>query len=106
MNKIVFFNHYHRGDLHTSKEFVKEVMNKLPDIEFEYWHSNPDSILQEIGISPSLQKTPSLLDKQKSRPSVETSSASFGVVSSPGIIPFCHMPIAANNPSPPAGPIL
>jgi len=65
MNKIVFFNHYHRGDLHTSKEFVKEVMNKLPDVEFEYWHSNPESILQEIGIGPSAQKTPALLDKQK-----------------------------------------
>ena len=65
MNKIVFFNHYHRGDLHTSKEFVKEVMNKLPNIEFEYWHSNPEIILQEIGIGPAAQKTPALLDKSK-----------------------------------------
>ena len=65
MNKIVFFNHYHRGDLHTSKEFVKEVMNKLPNVEFEYWHSNPEIILQEIGIGPSAQKTPALLDKSK-----------------------------------------
>ena len=65
MNKIVFFNHYHRGDLHTSKEFVKEVMNKLPDVEFEYWHGNPEVILQEIGIGPAAQKTPALLDKSK-----------------------------------------
>ena len=65
MNKIVFFNHYHRGDLHTSKEFVKEVMNKLPEIEFEYWHGNPEVILQEIGIGPAAQKTPALLDKSK-----------------------------------------
>ena len=65
MNKIVFFNHYHRGDLHTSKEFVKEVMNKLPDVEFEYWHGNPEIILQEIGIGPAAQKTPVLLDKSK-----------------------------------------
>ena len=65
MDSIVFFNHFHRGDLHTSKEFVREVMNKLPDINFEYWHDNPEIILKEIGISPSAQKTPTLVDKQK-----------------------------------------
>ena len=31
MNKIVFFNHYHRGDLHTSKEFVRDTI--IPEIK-------------------------------------------------------------------------
>ena len=65
MNKIVFFNHYHRGDLHISKEFVKEVMKKLPNVEFEYWHNNPEIILKEIGIGSSAQKTPVLCDSKK-----------------------------------------
>lgn len=40
-SKIIFYNHFHRGDLHTHKEFVKQIMRELPDFEFEYRHKNP-----------------------------------------------------------------
>ena len=51
MNKIVFFNHYHRGDLHTSKEFVRQVIKELPDdIMFEYQHDNPPELLDDLNI--------------------------------------------------------
>lgn len=29
-DRIVFFNHWHRGDLHVSKEFVKEIIARVP----------------------------------------------------------------------------
>lgn len=50
MPKIVFFNHYHRGDMHTQKEYVKQVMRELPDLEFEYQHYNPSKLTNEFGI--------------------------------------------------------
>lgn len=50
MNKIVFFNHYHRGDLHTSKEFVRQVVNELKDFEFGYLHNNPSKLLSDLNI--------------------------------------------------------
>jgi len=51
MNKIVFFNHYHRGDLHTSKEFVRQVIKELPDdIIFEYQHDNPYELLDDLNL--------------------------------------------------------
>ena len=49
MNKIVFFNHYHRGDLHTSKEFVRQVIDNLPNVEFEYWSNNPNVLVAGCG---------------------------------------------------------
>lgn len=50
MSKIVFFNHYHRGDLHTNKEFVKHLKELMPETEFEYLHKNPDVLTEEYGI--------------------------------------------------------
>ena len=51
MPKIVFFNHYHRGDMHTQKEYVKQVMRELSNFEFEYKHYNPSKLTNEFGIS-------------------------------------------------------
>ena len=49
-NKIVFFNHYHRGDMHTQKEYIKQVMRDLPDFTFEYLHYNPSKLTNEFNI--------------------------------------------------------
>lgn len=49
-NKIVFFNHYHRGDLHTSKEFIKQIQTEAVGFEFEYLHNNPDILTNEFNI--------------------------------------------------------
>lgn len=62
MSKIVFFNHYHRGDLHTHKEFVKQLQQELPDFKFEYLHKNPESLTLEYGISKT--GTPDHLDNK------------------------------------------
>jgi hypothetical protein len=50
MPKIVFFNHYHRGDLHTHKEFIRQIQNELPEFELEYLHNNPAKLLLDLGI--------------------------------------------------------
>jgi hypothetical protein len=50
MPKIVFFNHYHRGDLHTHKEFIRQLQQELPDFDFEYLHNNPAKLIEDLGI--------------------------------------------------------
>ena len=50
MSKIVFFNHYHRGDLHTSKEFIRQIQKELPDVTFEYMHFNHPKLTRDLNI--------------------------------------------------------
>ena len=50
MAKIIFFNHYHRGDLLTHKEYVRQVKNELPDVEFEYLHFNHPKLTRDLDI--------------------------------------------------------
>jgi hypothetical protein len=50
MAKIVFFNHYHRGDLLTHKEYVRQIKNELPDVEFEYLHFNHPKLTRDLDI--------------------------------------------------------
>tara|TARA_R110000824_G_C15193484_1_gene674982 strand:+ start:1246 stop:2151 length:906 start_codon:yes stop_codon:yes gene_type:complete len=47
--KIIFYNHYHRGDIHFSRSFVDHTVRSLRetrgDIEFLYMHQNsPDTV--------------------------------------------------------------
>jgi len=69
MNKIVFFNHFHKGDLHTHKEFIRHIQSELPNVTFEYLHSNAAKLTAELDIpligSPSDldNKTPFYLDE-------------------------------------------
>jgi len=62
MNKIVFFNQYHRGDLHTSKEFVRQVIKNV-DAKFEYWSNNPEILTCDLGVE--ITNSPDELDKSK-----------------------------------------
>lgn len=50
MAKIVFFNHYHRGDLLTHKEFIRQLQEELPDVEFEYLHYNHPKLTRDLDI--------------------------------------------------------
>jgi hypothetical protein len=50
MSKIVFFNHYHRGDLLTHKEFIRQLQNELPDFTFEYMHFNHPKLTRDLNI--------------------------------------------------------
>lgn len=49
-NKIVFFNHYHRGDLHTHKEFVRQIIREVKDFEFEYLHFNHPKLTRDLDV--------------------------------------------------------
>jgi len=49
MPKIVFFNHYHRGDLLTHKEFIRQIQDEL-DVTFEYLHFNHPKLTRDLNI--------------------------------------------------------
>lgn len=59
MPKIVFFNHYHRGDLLTHKEFIRQIKDEL-DVTFEYMHFNHPKLTRDLDIP--LVGDPSNLD--------------------------------------------
>lgn len=50
--KVVFFNHFHNGDLHISREFIRKIMQKVnmidPSISFSYAHVNDPCLLSDI----------------------------------------------------------
>lgn len=46
--RVVFFNHFHNGDVHVSRQFVRMIINKLPETVFEYSHRNPRNLLNDI----------------------------------------------------------
>ena len=50
MSKIIFFNHYHRGDLLTHKEFIRQLQNEMPGFTFEYMHFNHPKLTRDLNI--------------------------------------------------------
>jgi len=49
---IVFYNHFHNGDIHVSREFVRKLSEvfrqKFPDVQISYSHRNNMNILADI----------------------------------------------------------
>lgn len=50
MSKIVFFNHLHRGDLHTHKEFIRQIKEETVGIGLEYLHNNPSKLTDDLEV--------------------------------------------------------
>jgi hypothetical protein len=50
MSKIVFFNHYHRGDLLTHKEFIRQIKTELDGVEYEYMHFNHPKLTRDLDV--------------------------------------------------------
>jgi hypothetical protein len=48
MTNIIFFNHFHNGDIHVSRGFIRQIMNKMQGITFSYSHRNPPNLLSDI----------------------------------------------------------
>jgi len=46
--KIIFFNHFHNGDVHLSRGFVKAIMTAFPEHEYSYAHKNDPNLLADI----------------------------------------------------------
>ena len=50
MNKpIIFFNHFHNGDLFNSKAFVSDIMEQMP-LQFFYAHGKSEKILKDLDV--------------------------------------------------------
>lgn len=50
VNKIIFYNHYHNGDIFISKEYIRQIMSLFPEIEYSYYHSNSPKLLKDLNI--------------------------------------------------------
>jgi hypothetical protein len=48
INKIIFYTPGHNGDIHYSREFVKDIIKKIPNIPAEYWCNSSKKILKDI----------------------------------------------------------
>lgn len=50
--KVVFFNHWHNGDIHVSRTLVQKIIEKLKSIDpvctFDYSHKNSPDLLKDI----------------------------------------------------------
>lgn len=57
--KVVFFNHFHNGDVHVSRGFIRQIMNKMPDVSFTHTHRNSPSLLSDI---PNLGFDPNIIN--------------------------------------------
>jgi hypothetical protein len=49
INNICFFNHYHRGDLFTHKEFIRQI-KKETSINLSYYHYNHPKVNKDLDI--------------------------------------------------------
>lgn len=48
--KIVFFNHYHNGDIFASKGYVSDLINELKGHDLYYQHFNSPKLLRDLNI--------------------------------------------------------
>jgi len=48
INKIIFYTIGHNGDIHYSREFIKDIIKKIPNILFEYHHNASAKLLKDI----------------------------------------------------------
>lgn len=45
-----FYNHYHNGDIHVSREFVKDIIQKIKPEKTYYHHTNKKGLLADVDI--------------------------------------------------------
>lgn len=62
-HNLIFFNHYHRGDLFTHKEFARQCKKEITWAKMAYWHYNHPKVNADLGIP--LQNTPYQLDNKQ-----------------------------------------
>lgn len=60
--RVILFNHFHRGDLFTHKEFARHMKAQMPDSNFEYWHFNHPKVNLDLNIP--LTNLPNKLDNK------------------------------------------
>ena len=55
MSKLIFFNNFHNGDIHFTREFVKDIMKKTSFDEYHFLHKRNPKLLMDI---PNLKYGP------------------------------------------------
>lgn len=51
INRIVFFNHYHVGDIFFGKAYLDKIIKQLPEIEFFYVHPYNQRLMYDLNIN-------------------------------------------------------
>ena len=46
--KVLFYNHWHNGDVHMSRSYVRDLMSLLGDCDYYYHHKNDKKLLADI----------------------------------------------------------
>jgi len=55
--KIEFFNNFNNGDIHVSREFIKDIIKKTNSSNVDYFHKNSERILLDI---PEIKTQPKI----------------------------------------------
>lgn len=50
MKKIVFFNHWHNGDIFAGKGWIQDIISQYPQLEYGYAHSSHPDVLRDLGL--------------------------------------------------------
>jgi len=56
MKRLVFYNVFHNGDIHVSREFVKDILNKTNLSNPIYYHPNSPKLLKDVNVEHSREK--------------------------------------------------
>lgn len=48
VNRLTFYNNFHKGDIHYSRQFIKDIMSKITANEYYYEHNYDNNILKDI----------------------------------------------------------
>lgn len=56
--KIVFFNHYHNGDIFASKGYIADLIKELSSHELYYQHYNSPKLLRDLNIQYQTLEVP------------------------------------------------
>lgn len=51
VENIVFFNHFHNGDIHVSRGFLKFIIEKYPQYKYFYTHKNASNLTKDLDIT-------------------------------------------------------
>lgn len=46
--RLIFYNNWHNGDIHSTREFIKDIIKKTNFDQYYYLHNNSPKILQDI----------------------------------------------------------
>jgi hypothetical protein len=51
INEIVFVNHFHNGDLHISREFIRKIKKQFPQYAYGYANRCDPYVLKDLGLN-------------------------------------------------------